>query len=318
VIRLAILFLLLVVPTKAGARVLNPVTDICWDCIFPIKIGGVTVVSSDLPDGPDLANIPICTCPIPIPPFIRVGIPISFWEPARLIETVNAPYHFPSMGVTMPIPSGKRGSHPDRSVDDTDSSTFAQAHYFIFPVWSMLELLTDFICLESSGFDLGYITEVDPLWNNDILSAIISPEVALFANPVAQLSCIPDSVSSNVGISLSPLFWCMGSWGSAYPMTGRVNAGNYLDGNGGAAAKLLYGMGRRLLLCDTGINLCSCVPTPIWMKHNYRFQLAMPVRSARAFPIGQSSLRWGLGKNPPYLGDNFVWAIFRKRACCAF
>ncbi|MBI3753315.1 MAG: TraU family protein [Deltaproteobacteria bacterium] len=317
---LVILFLLITPwPSYAAPnnRILNPVTDISWNSIFPIKIGGVTVVPSDQPDAPDLNKMPICACPAPPPIFVRPGIPISFWEPARLIETVKDPFFFPSIGSAIPIKSTNGGTSADSSIDGTDSSSFQQAHYFIFPVWALLELLTDFACVESGGFDLAYITEVDPLWNNDILAFILNPEAALFANPVAQLSCIPDSVASNLYLPLSPFFWCMGSWGSAYPLTGHVNNDNYLEANAAIAARMIFRQGRLLLLQDTGINLCAAVPTPIWVKHNYRLQLAMPVRNISAFPIGQSGLRWGGFKNPPFVGDNFVWAIFRKRACCA-
>jgi len=27
---------------KCNARFLNPITEICWDCIFPISVGGIS------------------------------------------------------------------------------------------------------------------------------------------------------------------------------------------------------------------------------------------------------------------------------------
>ncbi len=316
---------LMVFAQSAGAvckgSFLNPITEVCWHCIFPIKIAGITIFPSDIVDAPDPADSPVCVCPAPPPIFWRIGIPISFYEPARFIETVKDPYCFPSLGFGMSNPSsgflGGDGSG-QRHGSRADVTTFQQAHYFMFPVWAMLGLLIDFVCVEHSGFDLAYLTEVDPLWNDDMLAFIINPEALLFANPAAQLSCIADSVASNAGLPLSPLFWCMGSWGSSYPLSGRVDSNNYVQGNAAIAARMIYKLSRELMICDTGLNLCGCVPTPIWVKHNYRMHVAKPVRDSTCHPIGRSSMIWGYAKNPPFQGDNFLWMVFRKRACCAF
>ncbi len=305
---------------------LNPVTEVCWSCVFPMKIGGIVVIPGDQPPVPDAAMAPICICPLPPPLFVRPGIPISFWEPARFVETVKDPFFFPSLGFGMPnlvAPGYLAGTHSEMpSGNGVDMSTFAQAHYFIFPAWTLLELLVDAICLEESGFDLSYMTEVDPLWNSDILAFTIQPEALLFANPVAQLSCIADSVAANAYMPLSALYWCMGSWGSAYPLTGHVNNDDYVSGNAAIAARMIYKLSRMGMVHDVGINLCAAVPTPIWVKHNYRMHVAKPVRDFTCYPIGRSSMIWGKLKNPPWSvtgnsSDNFLWMIFRKRTCCA-
>lgn len=58
---------------KCSGRFVNPVTDICWSCLFPITIGGLRVS----PNNEDTGNPRqlLCTCGTPVP---RVGIPISF------------------------------------------------------------------------------------------------------------------------------------------------------------------------------------------------------------------------------------------------
>jgi len=130
---------------------------------------------------------------------------------------------------------------------------------------------------------------------------------------------VADSVASNAGLPLSSLFWCMGSGGSAYPLTGHVNDDNYVQANNSIAARMIYKLGREGLLWDTATNLCAKVPSPIWVKSHYRLQITKPVRGFQCIPIGRSSLIWGIAKNPPTMkGDNFLWMIFRKRACCAF
>jgi conjugal transfer pilus assembly protein TraU len=273
-----------------------------------------------MPDVPDPSHFPICICPFPPPIFFRIGIPISFWEPARFVETVKDPFCFPSLGFGMPNPFGSQlGGTTSEMGNQEDMSTFQQAHWFIFAPWAMLDLLVDFICVEHTDFDIAYLTEVDPLWNNDVLAFIINPEALLFANPIAQLSCAADSISTIAGLSLTPLFWCMGAWGSAYPITGHVNDDNYVQANAAIGARMIYKLGRQGLLWDTALHLCKKVPTPIWVKWNYRMQIAKPVRDVTCMPIGRTGLMWAYAKNPP-LGDsdNFLFMIFRKRACCAF
>ena len=93
---------------------MNPVTDICWDCAFPLTIAGLTIIpGSYVNNWPDESNLPFCTCPAPPPLFIRIGIPIGFWEPARMVETCEVPYCFPSLGglqldLTLHPPGGGR------------------------------------------------------------------------------------------------------------------------------------------------------------------------------------------------------------------
>jgi len=313
---------LLLVPrpgwATCGGGFLNPISDINWECVFPIKIAGITIVPGDN-DLPDPATSPICFCPAPPPVFMRPGIPLSMWEPARMIETVKEPFCFPSLGAKIGTMSpgllgGSNGGGEAKG--GRKANTFAQAHYWIFPVWTVLEVITDVACLEITGLDVGYLTELDPLWNDDSLAAIVNPEAVLFANPVAQLSCTADSISAVAGKPLSPLFWCMGSWGSAYPMSGRTGNSKYVEGNAAIAAKMIYKLCRQLMICDPGVNLCMCTPTPIWVKHNYLLQLAKPRRQAGCSCIGRTGMIWDHAMNFPAGGDNFLWMIFRKRACC--
>lgn len=297
-------------------------TMVNWPSIFPISIGGITIIpSTDKVKTIDSTKSPICTCPMPPPVFVRIGIPIAFWEPARYIETVKDPWCFPSLGLDLGKTSGgmMRGG-TNATNDDMAHYTTAQGHFFIFPIWALLETFVDTICVESSGFDVAYLTELDPLWQDDSLAAWINPEAILFANPVAQIACVADSVVSNVGgMSLSPLFWCMGSWGSAYPLTGHIANNEILEANAGIASRLLYKLARQLLVCDTNVSICGCIPTPIWVKHNYKMHIAAPIRDYQARPIGQSGLMWSSMKDPPFVsGGNFVWMLYRRRSCCAF
>ena len=307
---------LFAVCTPTGALTVDIILKADYTAMFPLRIAGIPIVPGRIQDVGGSVSSPICICKDPIP---RIGIPVSFFEPSRLIEVVKDPYCFPSMGFGLTTSGGTLGG---TSGDDGsgNQSTFYQAHYYIFPIYALLELLTDFICLQMTGFDMAYLTEVDPLWNNDTLSAILNPEALLFGNPVSNLACIADAVTSAVFEPIDALFWCKGSWGNAYPLTGQTGGDGYVEGGASVAASLIYKLHRELVLWGSWgqAGLCGYYPAPIWRKSAYRLQIVTPIPSLYATTIGTTGMLWSFGKNPPFVGDNFSYLLFKKRECCAF
>jgi conjugal transfer pilus assembly protein TraU len=288
--------------------------------MFPAMVGGTSFGNGGEPN-PGGVDSPVCACPS-TNGTLTLGLTTAFWEHARLIETVKDPYCFPTLGTGMdnPKPGYSSGSHKSRVAGDADKS-FQQVHYYVFPAWSLLKLFMDFPCAESGSLDLAYMTEVDPMWNDDNLSFIINPEALLFGNPIAQAACAADSVGAAVGYPLDALFWCMGSWGSFYPLSGSISGNDPTQANAGLAARMLFKLGRESLLWDTGVNKCGSIVSPILTKSHYRIQEVKPVKGNDCIPIGRSGFVWGSAKNPP-LGttkgsaDNFLWSLTRRRLCC--
>ena len=307
---------LFAVCTPTGALTVDIILKADYTAMFPLRIAGIPIIPGRIQDVGGSVSSPICICKDPIP---RIGIPVSFFEPSRLIEVVKDPYCFPSMGFGLTTSGGALGG---TSGDDGsgNQSTFYQAHYYIFPIYALLELLTDFICLQMTGFDMAYLTEVDPLWNNDTLSAILNPEALLFGNPISNLACIADAVTSAVFEPIDALFWCKGSWGNAYPLTGQTGGDGFVEGGASVAASLIYKLHRQLILWGSWgqAGLCGYYPAPIWRKSAYRLQIVTPIPSLYATTIGTTGMLWSFGKNPPFVGDNFSYLLFKKRECCAF
>jgi conjugal transfer pilus assembly protein TraU len=200
--------------------------------------------------------------------------------------------------------------------------SFYQVHWYVYPLIYWLELLTDFACLESSGFDLGYITELDPLWGDDETSFILNPEAALFANPIAQAACVAGCGLASAEFSNDALFWCNGCQGSLYPFTGTVTA----HSRGIQASLLLVGrMMAKLhrfgiLWGYTGFKgLCGKYPMPILRKTQYKTQMTyLSAQRHGCSPLGRSDLLWSMGKSVPVKGEDFGYLIWRKRSCCLF
>jgi len=287
--------------------------------VFPIRIAGIPIAPFDLPDYNDIGS-PICVCWED--GFPRVGITVSLWEPIAFVETVKDPFCFPSLGVRLNLNGRFKVNNYERNPEKGSGVSNFDAHWIKAHPFAWLNILLDFACLQFEGVDIGYITELDPLWHNDVWAAILEPEVFLVANPIAQAACITDAVTVNsADFPLDILWWCQGSWGGTYPVTKNSQATNPLAASGATVGHLIMKMHRQLLLWGSvGSNaLCDMYPMPLWRKSQYSVYPLYPFLWPKRFSIGKTDLFWGWGMNAPFLNQgNIVWQIYRKRDCCAF
>lgn len=257
----------------------------------------------------------ICICPRPPPVFFEEGMIVSYWEPFLLADTVSVAFYSPMMGESFGTAAIDELGGKNKSSDAAEianESTFAQAHAFLIPLMEG----------ECNRNDYGiWMTEYDSMWQNDELSAIIHPEAALFANKVMQMACMADAAAVNLGWTLDFMPWCVGSGGSAYPMTGHVDNDNIVQANSTVAARLIYKLNRIGMICDPADNLCGCNATPVWIKSHYKLHAARPGNRSPAWPVGKSAKFYDSALNPPYMGelgsnDEFLWVVYRKQRCC--
>ncbi len=303
-------------------KFVNLLTDIAWNAVFPIRIGSMLSLGSGdpEPDPPAAASRAVCSCPgprgIPIP-----GISVSFWEPVYIFESVHDAFCFPSMGIEMSgvVDAARLDGTIRASNGKAHHPTFfAQAHFIKFPAWAILNLFTDIDCLDKGDIDIGYMTELDPMWQNDLQSMVLHPEALVFGNPVLQLACSSEALSTIADLSVNVLYWCMGQWGGVYPFAGMMQTQNPAIGHIGTASKLLYKMHREQLICDTNINPCGCVRTPIWRKSHFKLQIIRPKVMYETIRIGEPSPLWETGlTNPLQKGvDNAAYIVWKKVSCC--
>ena len=261
-------------PTCPG-KFPNPITDIGWAGIFPITLGNVPLMTLGQKDNNSNPSNPFCACGHPP----KAGVVIAFWEPIRIAEAVRHPWCFPSLGGLQLNPGIKAPSYGANGAPHY-KEIFYQAHWYTDPVLYWLQVLLDDSCLESGQFDLAYITEVDPLWNDDILTFIINPDVALYANPVAQAVCAADCVAATTGFGFSSLYWCAGCQGDLYPMDGNVTDTGSPVGNSVLIAERMIAKLHRELLLWAGAGQageCGYYFQPVVDKTNYKLSMLYPI-----------------------------------------
>lgn len=136
----------------------NPITDICWECLFPITIGNVKVAPGLAPDTSNPGN-PIQICPMGV--LYRVGLTIGYWEPMALTDVTRAPYCMVNLG-GISIDAGKAGSGTAGQSDKDVAGAFYHVHWYKYPLTYWLNIITSMGCLQGGDMDIGYLSELDP------------------------------------------------------------------------------------------------------------------------------------------------------------
>lgn len=306
--------------STCSGHFVNPISDICWDCLFPITIGDMPVVSGDYPDTPNPGN-PLCLCPTGV--LYRLGMTIGYWEPFALVDVTRKPYCMVNLGMQMHMKEkdtqGLGGSAMPSSVG---RNAFYYVHWYKYPVVYWLQILTSMACLEGGDMDIAYLTELDPTWNDSELAFSINPEASLFTTPLVRMACAADATKSLYSTAIDGLFWCQGSQGSTYPLSGHVSfQTSPLQAATLLAERMDFKMHREGLVKDSigsgSPGVCYSYPSPILPKSRYRYQLTNTLPDAAScHPFGQSTTLWETGHMYPGDGDNFGFMIWRKRNCC--
>lgn len=297
------------------------ITDVCWDCIFPIRVAGISITQGGKAPASSIQS-PFCACDddlgVPMP-----GVTTSMWEPARLIEFQRTPGCMSVLnGTELPFDKVKRGTYGQSNTNGSSKKTFTHYHYYAFPLLAILNLYVKPFCA-SDGYmdlDLMYLSEFDPTWDNDELAFFTNPEAAAVANPVATAACVADASMAAVQQPIDELFWCAGQWGNMYPLSGNVSGGT---GRIGATslqkARVLTALHRRGLAHKTmGTDaLCGGYISPTIPKSQYKFTVIYPRPETRSGHVmGETPLLWGANRLIPGVGEDLIYMIWRWTDCC--
>src|ERR1700736_6266176 len=150
--------------TPCTGRLMNPATDICWDCLLPINIGSTPVMTGV---NPDTINPPDTICMCGDFPFPEIGISVGYWEPMELIDVTRSPYCLVNLGGIPLMESPNDGAV---AVDDPNQNTgFFYVHAYHFPIMQMLGVQSP-RCADSGTPMLTYLSEWDPTWEDETLA----------------------------------------------------------------------------------------------------------------------------------------------------
>jgi conjugal transfer pilus assembly protein TraU len=274
-------------------------TNVCWSCLFPIRLAGLTLFGGDRGPPPDANGRPLCVCGGDLSQgrLPTVGFSLGFWQPTRILEVVRRPYCFPALKGTVLSGSfstaggartvgGNIGPTGDSSAEEQGFYNF---HYYSFPLLALLQLLNAPSC-NVGGFDdldVMFMGEAFPNWYNDELSLLVQPEAVLFANPVALAAMPIDCAAASAGRPMDSAFWVAGCWGSLYPSSGNLVPGNDPVSGSSLVASRAMALMSRLGLVERTVGpdaACGARKMPILKKSQYRLQMMFPVPETKGGP----------------------------------
>lgn len=340
------------------ANIFSRIFDqVCWDCFLDdLSLFGI----GNPPAGAVRNPGPVCTCTdaLGVP---EMGYPMSWWAPTKLNEVTTIPWCSPSLGGTrlqdtfdgMGYQTTGYGSGGDIDTNQA-SSAFYQYHYFSYPLMAMMEILALPSCTDGyQDFDMLYISEIDPTWNNDLLALILNPEAIVFGNPLAKAYCAADCVAVTADEAIEETFPCAGCDGSLYPLTGHVNPQpDPVAASSLITQRVLASLHRKGLAHKTIGEDAMCDPEffPTIPRSQYKFSMIYPIPEASSdgaidivgnassfndvagqagdnqgvftdccHPMGMSTARWCTpvgGRIRPGKDKNFVYMIWNYRDCC--
>jgi conjugal transfer pilus assembly protein TraU len=318
---------------SCSGRIFNPLSDVCWTCILPVSISEVQSKGS-VPDTPNPPQVP-CFCPnkcIPTPAGACVpipGVPIGFWEGIKIFDMSKEPFCFVALGGMKIQAQAFTGIGSESERGRGGGNAVWHLHEYMMPIFQIISMVFDALCLEISTvspFDIGYMTELDPMWLDDELTFVLNPEAVSFGNATAQAACVADCTAATSHLPLDPLFWCGGCQGSMYPLTGNIPSDyGSIQSTNLTLQRFMAKMHRELQAWDTSGQeaMCQPIPLPIIKKSQYRTQLTYPVPMRNSGlingcqPMGRSNVLYDFYKEIPVTGESFGYLLWRKRNCCA-
>ncbi|MCX4151041.1 MULTISPECIES: TraU family protein [Paraburkholderia] len=319
------------IPTAAQAQQAcngafpNLITDVCYDCVFPMSIMGASLNFGI--DGEDydtgVSSSPVCLCE----QSLSIGTPVSFWEPRYMVDTTNKPGCMPLLGgidINTPYNSDEYGGEvrTNQHLRGTRKAAFMQANEYINPVMSAIGAVVANPCLDNRSFDAPFLSWADPTWGDDALSLILTPYAYPFASVLSVAAEMPDAIAATVGFPLETLFWVAGAWGPMYPLDGNVAVANTPEQMSHLMiarllAKLHAAGTQQTSAGQDALNSCGAlgVPQIVMDKRQYKTNRTFPFPDNLCTPIGRPLAFQEIGAARPQDKD-YGYFIFQRKDCC--
>ena len=304
----------------------NLITDVCWDCVFPVSMGGglinMGVTSDDYDTG--VGHAPICICTNNL----SIGTPVGFWEPRYMVDTTNVPGCLPLLGgitITPPYNADEIGAYAPTNahIRGTNRAAFMHVNEYLNPIMSAMGLVTASPCLDNRSFDVPYMSWADPSWGDDSLSLMLTPYAYAFAGLPEFASEAPDAIAAAVSFPIPELFWVAGGWGPMYPLDGHVAQATTPEQVSHLLlarlfAKLHAAGVEQTTAGEDSLKSCGAmgVPELIMDKRQYKTSRTFPFPDNLCTPIGRPLQFQEIGSSRPQDKD-YGYFIFQRKDCCA-
>jgi len=305
----------------------NLITDVCWDCVFPVSIAG-GLLNMGVTDGTDyntgVSPSPVCICTNTL----SLGTPMSFWEPRYMVDVTNIPGCFPLLGglsIPPPYNASENGMVKvnNAAIDGNSKSAFMQANEYLNPILSAAGIITASPCLDNRSFDTPYISWADPTWGDDSLALILTPYAYAFTGIASIAAEAPDAIQATFTFPNQYLFWVAGAWGPMYPLTGNVSTANTPEQVSHLLlarifAKLHAAGAEQTTAGQTALDACTAfgIPELIMDKRQYKTNRTFPFPDNMCTPIGRPLMLQEIGSSRPTDKD-YGYIVFQRKDCCA-
>lgn len=302
-------------------------SDVCWSCMFPIKISGASIgPSGEVPDA--AASGAFCACADELGVY-HAGLLTGIWEPRKIVEVTRMTGCFSTLGglkmnVGNKFSYGNQVSDTGHETDTNSGISFYHYHYYAAPLLRILDLWLPKGCQPDaySDFDIISFSEIDPTWHSATLAFFQHPESVAVANMIAHSACTIEAAKiATGGKPVNSLWWCAGSWGGQYPLTGSVPSKDTPRTTSLITARTLSLEHRRgLARLTVGKEVaCQAHIYPTIPKQQYKFNMIAPTpESRRSHVLGETPYRWqgGSFRYPPVSGQETTYMIFQWVDCC--
>ncbi|MGR9587085.1 TraU family protein [Pandoraea sputorum] len=304
----------------------NLITDVCYDCIFPISIMGgfVNLGGSSEDYSTGVNGFPICVCANNL----GVGTPVSLWEPRYMVDTTNKPGCMPLLGgidINTPYNAAEYGGEKTTTaaLGGKRKAAFMHVNEYVNPVMTALGVVVNNPCLDNRSFDVPFLSWADPTWNDDALSLMLTPYAYPFAGVPSVAAELPDAISATFGFPLEILFWVAGSWGPMYPLNGNVAIANTPEQVSHLMvarlfAKLHAAGAQQSTAGQEALTSCGAlgVPQLVMDKRQYKTNRVFPFPDNLCTPIGRPLPFQEMGAARPQDKD-YGYFVFQRKDCCA-
>lgn len=277
----------------------NPLTDLDFRLMGGIKILGIQLMKAPaaLGEPPNHKAKGICFCVDGLD--TGFGLGLTFWMPSYINDVARQAGCLGFLNGINILPgfiSQSSGQEYAIHSPQKEGATNMQIHWAYADVLAIVGKSVFEKCDAVSGqMKIAYLTEPDFVFQNDVYSAIMSPQVALLASVplLSQMTCAYESIANTLGDWQD---WGVCAWkGGRLPLSGTSMSKDMAQvTNMDVVVKYLT----RSALIGTTLRTmgrdATCHPkySPFYDPFQHRYQWAYPGKASTRFNI--DVIRWGL------------------------